>query len=163
MPSDYFVFVREYFFPKILKFFKILPLFWDVNFFFRFLPGLLGLGSTFCIINIIIMFRIDLNYLPPVCKTVFPFAHIDKLYVLAYNIFMKQIILYTSHNGRCYFEEWFESLDNSVKVRVIKRINQLEAGNCGDTKKLSPDLSELRLKFGSGYRIYYTETRKTMS
>lgn len=71
---------------------------------------------------------------------------------------MKQVKFYTTLNGKCYFIEWFNSLDNSIKQRVLKRISQLEYGNCGDCKKLSADLSELRLNFGSGYRIYYTET-----
>ena len=30
-------------------------------------------------------------------------------------------------------------------------------GNFGDHKKIDNEISELRLKFGSGYRIYYTE------
>lgn len=75
---------------------------------------------------------------------------------------MKQISFYTTQNGKCYFIEWFNSLDNSIKQRVLKRIHQLEDGNYGDFKKLSVDLSELRLKFGSGYRIYYTEEDNTI-
>lgn len=75
---------------------------------------------------------------------------------------MKQINFYTSQNNKCYFIEWFNDLDNSIKQRVLKRINQLEEGNYGDCKKISVDLSELRLNFGSGYRIYYTETDNTI-
>lgn len=37
------------------------------------------------------------------------------------------------------------------------RIDKLEEGHYGDYKCLSPDLYELRCKYGSGYRIYFTE------
>ena len=84
------------------------------------------------------------------------------MYVIAYNVCMKEIKFYTTEQGKCYFKEWFNKIDNSYKQRVIKRLNQLEDGNYGDSKKLSADLSELRLNFGSGYRIYYTETETTI-
>ena len=42
--------------------------------------------------------------------------------------------------------------------KVIKRVNRLEYGLYGDCKKLTNSkLSELRLDFGKGYRIYFKE------
>ena len=48
------------------------------------------------------------------------------------------------------------SLDNSTRVKIIKRIERIYDDNFGDFKQLSPNLYELRFTFGKGYRIYYT-------
>lgn len=53
-------------------------------------------------------------------------------------------------------------MDGSLKdrvtiARVSERIGRLMVGYYGDFKKIDNDLSELRLKFGSGYRIYFSE------
>lgn len=42
-------------------------------------------------------------------------------------------------------------------IRVQSRLTRLLENNFGDHKKIDNEISELRLKFGSGYRIYYTE------
>jgi len=60
-------------------------------------------------------------------------------------------------NGKSHFIEWIESLDKVTKSRVQSRLTRLLENNFGDHKKIDNEISELRLKFGSGYRIYYTE------
>lgn len=70
---------------------------------------------------------------------------------------MKKIIYYQTDTGKCPYLDWYNSLDNSMKVQISKRIIRVTEGNLGDSKKLSIDLSELRFKIGAGYRIYYTE------
>lgn len=65
-------------------------------------------------------------------------------------------------NGKVPIIEWLDSLDSSIRKRIIQRILRLEDGNTGDSKKLSKDISELRFAFGKGYRIYYTEIDKTI-
>ena len=49
------------------------------------------------------------------------------------------------------------SLDKNTKIRVQSRLTRLLENNFGDHKKIDNEISELRFKFGSGYRIYYTE------
>src|SRR5574344_2164367 len=75
---------------------------------------------------------------------------------------MKQIIYYKTKNGKCPYEVWFKKLDKSLQARIASRIHQREQGHYGDFKRLSHDLLELRLKFGAGYRIYFTEDEKTI-
>lgn len=70
---------------------------------------------------------------------------------------MKKIIYYVTEDGKCPFDIWFNKLDKSVKARVLSRIERLEEGHYGDYKCIAEDLYELRLKFASGYRIYFTE------
>lgn len=60
-------------------------------------------------------------------------------------------------SGKAPVIEWLNSLDGSFRKRINQRILRIEEGNFGDHKKLSEDISELRLDFGKGYRIYYTE------
>lgn len=60
-------------------------------------------------------------------------------------------------NDKSPFIDWLESLDKVTKSRVQSRLTRLLENNFGDHKKIDNEISELRLKFGSGYRIYYTE------
>lgn len=60
-------------------------------------------------------------------------------------------------NDKTPFIEWINSLDKVTKSRVQSRLTRLLENNFGDHKKIDSEISELRLKFGSGYRIYYTE------
>jgi putative addiction module killer protein len=60
-------------------------------------------------------------------------------------------------NDKAPFTEWVDSLDKVTKSRVQSRLTRLLENNFGDHKMIDSEISELRLKFGSGYRIYYTE------
>lgn len=71
---------------------------------------------------------------------------------------MKQrIIKILEINGKSPLIEWLNSLDKQIKARIKNRLTRLLENNFGDCKKIDNEISELRLKFGSGYRIYYTE------
>jgi putative addiction module killer protein len=71
---------------------------------------------------------------------------------------MKEILYYTKENGKSPYVEWFQSLDTQTKIRVASRIERLIDGHYGETRKLvNSDLSELKFKFGKGYRIYYID------
>lgn len=55
------------------------------------------------------------------------------------------------------FRSWLhEQKDSRLVAKVIARINQIRGGNFGDHKSVSNGVSELRIKYGPGYRIYYT-------
>ncbi len=72
---------------------------------------------------------------------------------------MKQRIVKIAQlsNGKVPFTDWFNSLDKPIKARIQSRLTRLLENNFGDCKKIDKEISELRLNFGSGYRIYYTE------
>lgn len=56
------------------------------------------------------------------------------------------------------FDEWLSDLrDVKARARIAVRIRRIEEGNFGDHKSVGDGVSELRLKFGPGYRVYYTE------
>ena len=56
------------------------------------------------------------------------------------------------------FAKWINSLrDIKARARIQARIERLATGNPGDVKPVGEGVSELRLHFGSGYRIYYIQ------
>lgn len=61
------------------------------------------------------------------------------------------------------FVDWLESIkDIKTKKRITARLDRLESGNMGDGKYVGEGVSELRLNFGAGYRLYYGEIRNTI-
>ncbi len=74
----------------------------------------------------------------------------------------KNVIFFKLDNGREPVFEWIESLDKSVSFRIINRLYKVEEGNFGDFKKIDNEISELRFKFGSGYRIYFANVKNIM-
>ncbi len=67
-----------------------------------------------------------------------------------------------AEGGRFPFGEWFDGLDPVTAARVDRSIRRLEAGNFGAAKTLRGGVSELRLDFGSGYRVYYGVDGRTL-
>lgn len=52
---------------------------------------------------------------------------------------------------------WLDDLeDKRAQVRIAARLRQVEAGNLGDWRPVSGDVSELRVHVGPGYRLYFT-------
>ena len=66
-------------------------------------------------------------------------------------------------DGKCPYIEWRNSLDLSIRLRINKRVEKLKTGLYGDHKSLQQSkLSELRMDFGKGYRIYYYDIDNTI-
>jgi putative addiction module killer protein len=56
------------------------------------------------------------------------------------------------------YQDWFTGLsDKLVKARIEARIRRLQDGNPGNVEPVGEGISELKLHFGSGWRVYYTE------
>ncbi|MCK5685296.1 type II toxin-antitoxin system RelE/ParE family toxin [bacterium] len=54
------------------------------------------------------------------------------------------------------FSKWLESIrDIQNKGRILARIERLACGNPGDVKPVGNRISELRIHYGPGYRVYY--------
>jgi putative addiction module killer protein len=56
------------------------------------------------------------------------------------------------------FAQWLDRLyDIHARARVQARIERLAAGNAGDVKPVGEGVSELRIDYGPGYRVYFTK------
>jgi putative addiction module killer protein len=54
------------------------------------------------------------------------------------------------------FAKWLDGLhDIRARARILVRIERLAAGNPGDVKPVVGGISELRIDYGPGYRVYY--------
>ena len=61
------------------------------------------------------------------------------------------------------YESWFESLrDREARFRIIARIRRLSLGNLGDVKPVGKGVSELRITYGPGSRVYIKQRGKTL-
>ena len=56
------------------------------------------------------------------------------------------------------FSKWLDKLnDIHARARILVRIERLAIGNPGDVKPVGEGVSELRIDYGPGYRVYYKQ------
>ena len=61
------------------------------------------------------------------------------------------------------FSDWFDSLrDRQAQARINIRIRRLSLGNPGDVKPVGGCVSELRIDYGPGYRVYFVRRGETV-
>jgi putative addiction module killer protein len=61
------------------------------------------------------------------------------------------------------FAKWLDGLDDiRARARILVRIERLAAGNPGDVKPVGEGVSELRIDYGPGYRVYYKKQGRTV-
>jgi putative addiction module killer protein len=57
------------------------------------------------------------------------------------------------------FIKWFNKLrDDRAVAKILERVKRLAEGNPGDVKPPGEDVSEMRIDYGPGYRVYYKDT-----
>lgn len=62
---------------------------------------------------------------------------------------------YETSDGRRPFGEWFEKIDALAAVKVVSALERMKAGNLGDVKSVGEGVSERRIHFGPGLRLYF--------
>jgi len=61
------------------------------------------------------------------------------------------------------YSKWFKSLrDQQARARINVRIRRLSLGNPGDVKPVGEGVSELRIDYGPGYRVYFEDKGHTV-
>jgi putative addiction module killer protein len=61
------------------------------------------------------------------------------------------------------FAKWLDGLsDIRARARILVRIERLAGGNPGDVKPVGEGVSELRIDYGPGYRVYYKKQGRSV-
>jgi putative addiction module killer protein len=79
------------------------------------------------------------------------------MYLLGYNQLMVEI------RQTEIYASWFASLrDRQARARIDIRIKRLSLGNPGDVKPVGEGVSELRIDYGPGYRVYFVQRASSL-
>lgn len=63
---------------------------------------------------------------------------------------------YTDESGESPYCQWLNDLrDVTAKARIIMQVDKMELGLFGDVASIGEGLSELRIHYGPGYRVYF--------
>lgn len=61
------------------------------------------------------------------------------------------------------FQDWLDALrDRRAQIRIVARLRLVEAGSLGDWKSVGGELSEMRVDYGPGYRLYFTRRDRVL-
>lgn len=56
------------------------------------------------------------------------------------------------------YTQWIDNLrDMHARMRILARVERLRAGNPGDVKPIAAGVSEMRINYGPGYRVYFAK------
>ncbi len=70
---------------------------------------------------------------------------------------------YLEDDGTAPFTEWLSNLrDRDAHARISARLNRVKLGNFGIIKALGDGVTEIKIDYGPGYRLYYAMNGKTI-
>jgi putative addiction module killer protein len=73
----------------------------------------------------------------------------------------RELKIYLTLDGKSPFEEWLNSVrDKKTQSIIDNRLRKVRLGNLGDYKSVGKGVFELRIDYGSGYRIYFGQLGK---
>jgi len=72
---------------------------------------------------------------------------------------MIEIEEYLAEDGKSPFATWFNTLDPRAAAKVTIALERIERGLLGDVEPVGEGVSERRVNFGPGYRIYFGSVR----
>ncbi|MEX2091934.1 MAG: type II toxin-antitoxin system RelE/ParE family toxin [Pirellulales bacterium] len=68
---------------------------------------------------------------------------------------MIQVVEYEDEHGGHPFSKWFETLNTPAALKVRTAIARMENGNLSNVEPVGEGVSECKVHFGPGYRIYF--------
>jgi putative addiction module killer protein len=75
----------------------------------------------------------------------------------------KEVVAFRTNDGRTPFEDWLDDLDDKTAMaRILARLARVRQGNLGDCKSVGDGVSELRVDYGPGYRVYFGQDGPTV-
>lgn len=75
----------------------------------------------------------------------------------------REIQNYLTAEGRSPYEEWLDSLrDTRARHKIDNGLRRIQLGNLGDYRSVGEGVFELRIDYGSGYRVYFGQVGTTI-
>ena len=75
----------------------------------------------------------------------------------------RTLLIYQSLSGKSPFSDWLSGLKDSKARAVIRaRLERIQLGNFGDCKSVGDGVSEMRVPYGPGYRVYFGRQGETI-
>ena len=71
-----------------------------------------------------------------------------------------EIRYYQTASERRPFQEWLDSLDNTMQQLVAVRLTRIRRGLFGDAEPVGEGVFELKIDIGPGLRVYYGKDGK---
>ena len=69
---------------------------------------------------------------------------------------------YIDANGKSPFAQWFDALDAVAATKVRVYTTRVELGNYSNVEPIGEGLSEIKIDFGPGYRVYFRKEKKKL-
>lgn len=74
-----------------------------------------------------------------------------------------EVYTYETADGRVPFDDWFLGIrDRTTRARIETRIDRLALGNFGNCEPAREGVTELKMDFGPGYRVYFGRDGDTL-
>ena len=64
---------------------------------------------------------------------------------------------YEEENGLSPFAQWFDTLDSSASLKITTALERMALGHRSSMKSVGHGVSEYKIDFGPGYRVYFAE------
>ena len=65
------------------------------------------------------------------------------------------VVYYEDETGKSPFAKFFKKVNSQAAVKITSALTRLGAGTTADSKSVGKGVSEIRINWGPGYRIYY--------
>ena len=75
---------------------------------------------------------------------------------------MIEVIAYTDRRGRNAFQRWHGRLNSIAANKINSALFQMRSGNLSNVRSVGRGVSEYRINFGPGYRIYFGRDGDTL-
>ena len=69
---------------------------------------------------------------------------------------------YVNANGLSPFAKWFDALDAVAAAKVRVYITRVELGNFSNVEPIGDGLSEIKIDYGPGYRVYFRKEKEIL-
>lgn len=70
----------------------------------------------------------------------------------------KDLQIYVTEDGRAPFSDWLASLrDTKIRAKIRVRLDRVSLGNLGNCRGVGDGVQELRIDYGPGYRVYFSQ------